>query len=233
MSMPHHGPGGYELEGALARTEHCTVLAGNQRSNGRRVAIKMAIDDAGARALRNEIAVVCSIRHPHLLAALDATTGDEPMLVTERACCSLAELMASHGPLADDVVAGVVLAIATGLAELHRRRLVHGDVKPANILFENGGRPVLADFGATHQFGAAATASTAAYFVTPTSAGDIASLARAGLAAAAGSRLRATSTVPVPVVPVVPVARSVLGARVGPGARVSRIAGVARIGRVA
>jgi serine/threonine-protein kinase len=49
-----------------------------------------------------------------------------------------------------DVVVGVEIlsAIASGLAAVHARNLVHRDVKPSNIVMESGtGRPVLIDFG--------------------------------------------------------------------------------------
>ena len=42
-----------------------------------------------------------------------------------------------------------LLAIARGLRFLHARGIVHGDVKPANVLLDAGGRAALCDFGAS------------------------------------------------------------------------------------
>ena len=42
----------------------------------------------------------------------------------------------------------MLLPIASALATAHERGVVHGDVAPANILFDATGRPLLADLGA-------------------------------------------------------------------------------------
>jgi serine/threonine protein kinase len=43
---------------------------------------------------------------------------------------------------------GILTAVASGLAAVHERNLVHRDVKPSNIVIERAtGRPVLIDFG--------------------------------------------------------------------------------------
>lgn len=51
--------------------------------------------------------------------------------------------LAEAPPFPVDVVAGLVGALATTVADLHRLGLVHGSILPEHILVEPGGRPVL------------------------------------------------------------------------------------------
>ena len=50
-------------------------------------------------------------------------------------------------PTGDRARAKYLLALCTGLKELHTRGIVHRDVKPANILFRKTGEPVIVDLG--------------------------------------------------------------------------------------
>src|SRR5262245_47621411 len=62
--------------------------------------------------------------------------------------CSLEALLRRGGPLEVKEVLRIGMQIASGLAAAHQQGLVHRDVKPANILLENGVQRVkLTDFG--------------------------------------------------------------------------------------
>jgi len=64
--------------------------------------------------------------------------------------------------LAKDVRAWLRPLLAT-LADVHREGWVHGDIKPANVLFDEEGRPLLGDFGLARAIGSAATPGSAGY----------------------------------------------------------------------
>lgn len=59
---------------------------------------------------------------------------------------SLFERLEAGRPTVPEAIR-IALAIATALADLHRQRTIHLDVKPANILFRPDGTAVLVDFG--------------------------------------------------------------------------------------
>ena len=172
---------GYELDAVAARTDHSIVFVAEQRGTARRVAVKLAHDADGADALRREIQVLRGVRHPHVIGVIEATATGDPWLVMPLAATSLEDAVAMHGAFDVDEVLGVIVAIASALQAVHRHRLVHADVKPANILLEADGRPVLADFGAAHPIGTPPTYFTPTYFVDDGVEGDVAALSRCAL----------------------------------------------------
>jgi serine/threonine-protein kinase len=60
---------------------------------------------------------------------------------------SLEVRLSRHGPLKPHDARRLFVAVADGLAAAHARKIVHRDVKPANILLRPDGSPVLVDFG--------------------------------------------------------------------------------------
>ena len=71
----------------------------------------------------------------------------QPYIVMERIVGrSLYERM-GEAPFPADEVARIGLAVAAALHDLHRQRVLHLDVKPANVIMRDDGTAVLVDFG--------------------------------------------------------------------------------------
>lgn len=122
--------------------------------DGRKVAVKFLLPhlqhDVEARAsFEREGQTALSFRHDCLLDVLQVGTNDaqEKFMISEYMSeGSLRDSLGRDGQMTYPEVKDVCLDLASGLAYLHKKKVVHRDVKPSNI-FRQGGRTVLGDFG--------------------------------------------------------------------------------------
>jgi serine/threonine-protein kinase len=71
------------------------------------------------------------------------------------------------GPLSTAQALGVIRGALLGLAHVHARGLVHGDIAPANILLDTEGTSKLVDFGLSSSAGAASSGSGTTAYASP------------------------------------------------------------------
>ena len=156
--------GRYRVSAVLGTGGFGTVYLARDR--GRPVAVKVL--DRAARSdprtmagVRTEATAMRRVRDRHCVRVLDVIDEETvTALVTEFVDgASLRAVLDRHGPLdgrqALDVMRGALL----GLSAVHRAGMVHGDVKPANILIDRRGRARLIDFGLARDVGASAGSS--------------------------------------------------------------------------
>ncbi len=113
----------------------------------RGVATALAAGEEVRARLRATIDVVAGTRHPHLLPVLQVAATDTVVaLVVPHCRASLATLAAEHriGPPA---AVAAALSVLAGLGAAHTQGVLHGDLQPANVLLDDGGRLVVADVG--------------------------------------------------------------------------------------
>jgi eukaryotic-like serine/threonine-protein kinase len=144
----------YRLISALGTGASAHVFLAEDTVLQRRVAVKvlqpaLAQDEAFLRRFRAEARSVAAMNHPHVLRVFDwGEDEDGPYLILEYlAGGSLFDMLAMGERLSPAQAARVGAQAAEGLAYAHLRGLVHRDVKPANILFDEEGRVRVADFG--------------------------------------------------------------------------------------
>ena len=141
------------------------VYKARRRHTGTLVAIKF-ISKAGkserdVRGLRAEIDILRSVRHPHVVAMLDAfETATDFAVVTEYAHGELFEVLEDDGCLGEDAVRHVAGQLVAALHHLHGRRIIHRDMKPQNVLVAGGGVLKLCDFGFARSLSAATAVVT-------------------------------------------------------------------------
>lgn len=128
-----------------------TVYRATDVRHGRDVALKVlagpAVKQLGRRFLR-EIRITAGLQHPHVLPLLDSgSVGSLHFFVTPFiAGQALSQHLNTHGVMSVTDALRLTKEIAGALAHAHDNRVVHLDVKPANILLSDG-HAIVADFG--------------------------------------------------------------------------------------
>ncbi len=134
------------------------VFAATDDVLGREVAVKiLRAQRTGVAArmvddrFRQEARAIASLSHPGVVQVFDIDlTADPPYLVMERvAGPSLKERMA-EGRLSANELRALGIQIGRALGAAHAQKIIHRDVKPANILAAGPGTWKLADFGVAH-----------------------------------------------------------------------------------
>jgi serine/threonine protein kinase len=171
--VPRVVAGRYELGSVLGAGSSAVVHRARDLRRGVEVAIKCFRPGASERDLRQqrqEMALLARLDHPGLVRLHDGGVVDDcPFVVTDLVEGStLAGRIASGPPLAPGAVRRLGAQLADALAYVHTAGIVHRDVKPANVLLGDGGRPRLADFGIARAL--EATAATADGCVVGTAA---------------------------------------------------------------
>jgi TolB-like protein/Tfp pilus assembly protein PilF/tRNA A-37 threonylcarbamoyl transferase component Bud32 len=120
---------------------------------GRQVAVKflsakLAQDAVALERFQREARAASSLSHPHICALYDiGRHGDLPFLVMELLDGTTLRRRLAHGPLPMQTVLDFGVQIAEALDAAHHLRLVHRDIKTANIFVTDRGQIKMLDFG--------------------------------------------------------------------------------------
>jgi len=141
-------------EGGMA-----TVYLADDLKHDRQVAIKvlkpeLAAVIGGDRFLA-EIKVTANLQHPHILPLYDSGEADSFLyyVMPYVQGSTLADRLAAERQLPVEEAIQVTTAVAQALDFAHRQGVVHRDIKPGNILFQDD-QPVVSDFGIALAVGA-------------------------------------------------------------------------------
>ena len=151
---PTNLPGLTDLK-LVGRGGFSRVYLAYQETFARHVAVKileLELDPADDRTRRRFVrecqAMGRLASHPNIVSVHDAAISSEglPYIVMEYCSQgSLASRISQSGPLQEHEALDLGLKMAQALSAAHAFKILHRDVKPANILFTNYGQPALAD----------------------------------------------------------------------------------------
>jgi len=146
--------GRYEVLEVIGVGAHSRVARAFDPLIARTVALKLfpkelAQGPARERFLR-EARVVGQISHPFIITLHDMgvdEASETPYLVMEFVEGQPLEKLLGKGSIPYSRACAWSADVATALSIAHRKGIIHGDVKPANILITDDGRIKLTDFG--------------------------------------------------------------------------------------
>lgn len=190
MTAARHVVAGHyevDLDEPLGVGGMAIVYRGRDLRTRREVALKtvrpeLRADEALRARFRREARTMAFLSHPNVVRVYDLYDGDDdgPWAVLELVQGpSLKEVIREDGPLTPERAGNVLTQVAEALDHLHRRGLVHLDVKPQNLIFTGDDHVKLIDFGIAQPSGLpqetlnGQTFATAAYLAPEQALGEV------------------------------------------------------------
>jgi serine/threonine-protein kinase len=150
----------YELVAEVAHGAMGDVFEAFDRVEGSKAAVKVLraeylSDESMRRRFRREGAVLKALDHPAIVRLLELGIDDDGVvfLVTEYVDGETLAERLSRGSLRIGEVDTLIDALCGGLGAAHQHGVLHGDLKPANVVWPEDGAPRLVDFGASKILG--------------------------------------------------------------------------------
>lgn len=165
--------GGYRIEVLLGRGNRASVYRASGVGNG--VAIRvfdrdLSDDPDFSARFRAQGAIFSTLRHPHLLPNSGYDYGEGYAFIVRPyiAGRTLRNLLIAPLPVRE--VVRLLQPVASALDFVHQRGLVHGDLKPGNIVLPYDGSTMLVDLGVAQLLprgNSLLMAATGRYYGTP------------------------------------------------------------------
>ncbi len=183
--------GRYDVVSELGRSDSGVVYLATDRLTGAPVALRVVTapvfhpaggrrrDDDGPEPIRlrlsRQLRRIASLHHPNLVGVLDyGFDAEKRPFYTQRVIEKHRDLLAAGRGQSFDRRVDYVLQILQGLTYLHRRRVVHGDLRPKTVLVDDS-RVRLVNFGLPALYGAGS--DDAVYLAPEVRRGEPASVA--------------------------------------------------------
>ncbi len=108
----------------------------------------------GMKCFFEEAGVLAGLSHPNVVRVLDFFRANDTVYLVmryERGRSLQEHIRQRSGALEELWMRSTFAQLLDGLREVHKEKLLHLDIKPANVYLRNDGTPLLIDFGAARQ----------------------------------------------------------------------------------
>ncbi|WP_181763774.1 protein kinase domain-containing protein [Streptomyces albidus (ex Kaewkla and Franco 2022)] len=146
--------GRYRVDGLIDTGGMARVYRGTDEVLDRPVAIKLlkpelAANEGFVRRFQREASYGAAVDHPGVATVFDAGVEDgQHFIVMEFVSGrTLQELLREQTVLSPEYAMKIAIRVCAALDEAHQRGLVHGDIKPANLVLTAAGHLRVIDFG--------------------------------------------------------------------------------------
>ncbi|MGE0706496.1 MAG: protein kinase [Planctomycetota bacterium] len=165
--QPRGSLGDYRVVRELARGGMGVVYEVEHAVTGGRYALKTILGEVARLEDRarfaQEARLAAAIEHPHVARLHTAELeGELPYLVQDLLRGGdLTARVERGGPLPEAQAVALVELLAGGVAAAHAKGVLHRDLKPQNVLFDERGAPKITDFGLARRLGSTSLRLTA------------------------------------------------------------------------
>ncbi|MCW8929659.1 MAG: serine/threonine protein kinase [Gammaproteobacteria bacterium] len=145
---------GYNVIKLLAKGGMSAIYLAEQQSLQRQVVLKFLnpkLDAEVKKRFIDEGQIIASLKHPNIITVFDViSTGKHNFISMEYLPDGDLESRLQN-KLDTFSALSIMSKISDALHAVHKQGIIHGDIKPANILFRSTGCPLLTDFGISHR----------------------------------------------------------------------------------
>ena len=153
-------PSRFRLEAEIGSGALCSVFRAYDNVLDRKIALKVphpgSLKNPAVRPTR-EVLMAQRISHKNVVRIHDIYDEGIGMELVEGG--TLAQLIRSSHPLTVARIVEIARDVSEGLSAAHGQGVIHGDVKPSNILLHSDGTAKIADFGFSHSITTISSAS--------------------------------------------------------------------------
>ena len=146
--------GSYQIIEQIGQGGMATVFKAYQPSMDRYVAIKIlpshfTQDESFVGRFTQEARTLARLEHPHILPVHDYGEQEGITYLVMRCieAGTLKDLIREKGPMELEETAHLLGQVGRALDYAHNQGVVHRDIKPGNVLIDQGGNTFLTDFG--------------------------------------------------------------------------------------